>query len=630
MYQLLWLIPILPLAGFLLLALFGARMPKQGAAVIGVGSVGLSALLTIILGITFLSAPPAAEAFNQTLWTWFQVGTFQAGIAFHLDALSLVMIFVVTFVGFLIHLYSSEFMEDDEDFSRFFAYMNLFVGSMLILVLADNLLLLYLGWEGVGLCSYLLIGFWYKDPANGHAARKAFVVTRVGDTAMAIGLFLLVKHLGTLNIQEILQLAPQQWAVGSGLAIATSLLLLGGAVGKSAQLPLQTWLPDAMAGPTPVSALIHAATMVTAGVYLIARTNVLYTLAPPVQMLVAIIGTLTLLLAGFSALTKRDIKRVLAYSTISQIGYMFLALGVGAYSSAMFHFMTHAFFKALLFLGAGVLIHSLHHEHDMFKMGGLRKKMPVTYWTFLIASASLAAVPLITAGFYSKDEIIWESWASTAGSPWLYAGALLGAFLTAIYTFRMVFVTFFGEAKMEPEKLPGFRMKLPLIVLAVLSVIGGFVQTPETLGGITAFSGVMHSVLPEVHSLHATLSTELLFQIISAVVALTGIYIAYYYYVRKPAAIESLTAKPAVSTLHRFWESGWGFDWLYYGFVVNPYIWIARINKNDIIDFIYTIIARITQMFYYLFSLTQTGKVRNYAAGIVFGAVVIIAIVVLS
>lgn len=630
MLHLLWLIPALPLLGFLLLALFGGSIPRALSAVIGVGSVGVSALIMLLVGISFLSSPPQGNAFVQHLWTWFHVGNFQAGISFHLDALSLVMIFVVTFVGFLIHLYSSEFMADDDGFSRFFAYMNLFVSSMLILVLADNLLLLYLGWEGVGLCSYLLIGFWYKDPENGHAARKAFVVTRVGDTAMAIGLFILATQLGTLNIQEILRMASEQWPVGSGLAIATSALLLGGAVGKSAQLPLQTWLPDAMAGPTPVSALIHAATMVTAGVYLIARTNVLYTLAPVVQSIVAIVGLLTLLLAGFSALTKRDIKRVLAYSTISQIGYMFLALGVGAYSAAMLHFMVHAFFKALLFLGAGVLIHVLHHEHDMFKMGGLRKKLPVTFWTFLVASASLAAVPLITAGFYSKDAIIWESWASESGSPWLWAGALLGALLTAIYTFRMVFVTFYGEAKMEPSKIPGFRLKLPLIVLGVLSVIGGFVETPETLGHITVFSDVMHSVLPEVHSMHATIGTELLFQIIAAVVALGGIYIAYYYYVRKPQAIESLTAKPAVSTLHRFWESGWGFDWLYYSFIVDPYIWIARINKNDIIDVFYTAIARLTQMFYYLFSLTQTGRIRNYAAGIVFGAIIILAIMVLS
>jgi NADH-quinone oxidoreductase subunit L len=313
------------------------------------------------------------------------------------------MMLVVAFVSFLIHLYSAEFMSTDEGYSRYFAYMNLFVASMLMLVLADNLLFLYLGWEGVGLCSYLLIGFWYRDPANGLAARKAFVVTRVGDTAMAIGLFVLFTNLGTLEIQPLMQQAVAHWPVGSALPIAAASPLLGGALGKSAQLPLQTWLPDAMAGPTPVSALIHAATMVTAGVYLIARTHVLYDLAPPVHTAVAVIGGLTLLLAGFSALNQTDLKRILAYSTISQIGYMFLALGVGAWSAAIFHFMTHAFFKALLFLSAGVVVQRLGEEHDIFKMGGLRERLPLAFWTFLIGSISLAALPLIDAGFYSKD-----------------------------------------------------------------------------------------------------------------------------------------------------------------------------------------------------------------------------------
>ena len=323
--------------------------------------------------------------YTQTLWTWIDVGSFRPQIAFYLDALSLVMMLVVTFVSFLIHLYSAEFMRTDEGYSRFFAYMNLFVACMVTLLLADNLLLLYLGWEGVGLCSYLLIGFWYQDPVNGRAGRKAFIVTRVGDTAMAIGLFLLFHSLGTLRIQDLLHAAQGQWSTGSAYAIAAAALLLGGAVGKSAQLPLQTWLPDAMAGPTPTSALIHAATMVTAGVYLIARTHVLFELAPPVQFAVAVIGAATLLMAGFSALTQNDIKRVLAYSTVSQIGYMFLALGVGAWGAAIFHFMTHAFFKALLFLAAGIIIEALHHEHNIFRMGGLRKELPVAFWTFLIA-----------------------------------------------------------------------------------------------------------------------------------------------------------------------------------------------------------------------------------------------------
>ncbi|MEP6776298.1 MAG: NADH-quinone oxidoreductase subunit L, partial [Chloroflexota bacterium] len=329
MLRLLWLIPAFPFASFILLALAGSRMSRKAAACIGVAAIAASTLISILVTWTFLTAPPANGFYTQVLWTWIDVAGFHPQIAFYLDALSLIMTLVVTFVSFLIHLYSAESMIESEGYSRFFAYMNLFVASMVTLLLADNLLLLYLGWEGVGLCSYLLIGFWYTDLKNGLAARKAFIVTRIGDTAMIIGLFLLYQHLGTLNIQALMSRAAAQWAVGSALPITAAALLLGGAVGKSAQLPLQTWLPDAMAGPTPTSALIHAATMVTAGVYLIARTHVLFTIAPPVQLAVAVIGAATLLLGGCSALTQPDIKRVLAYSTISQIGYMFLALGVG-------------------------------------------------------------------------------------------------------------------------------------------------------------------------------------------------------------------------------------------------------------------------------------------------------------
>src|SRR5262247_4166752 len=316
MLRLLWLIPALPFAGFLILALAGPRFTRTGVAIIGVGSVCGAAILAILLGVSFIGSPPDHYSYSQTLWSWITIGGFAPKIAFHLDALSLVMMLVITFVGFLIHLYSAEFMIAEEGYSRFFAYMNLFVGSMLTLVLADNLLLLYLGWEGVGLCSYLLIGFWYKDPANGSAARKAFIVTRVGDTAMAVGLFLLFTHLGTLQIQELMGAASRQWPINSPLAVAAAALLLGGAVGKSAQLPLQTWLPDAMAGPTPVSALIHAATMVTAGVYLIARMHDFYLLSPVAQFAVAIVGAATLFIAAVSALTQNDIKRILAYSTM--------------------------------------------------------------------------------------------------------------------------------------------------------------------------------------------------------------------------------------------------------------------------------------------------------------------------
>jgi len=627
-YSLLWLVPTIPLVSFFLLMLVGARLPKKTIAAFGAGSVGISALLALVISFTFMTSPPPQHAYTQVLWTWIGVGNFSPDIAFHLDALSVVMMLVVTVVGFLIHLYSIEFMREEEGYSRFFAYMNLFVSMMLVLVLGSNLVLLYLGWEGVGLCSYLLIGFWYKDPANGRAARKAFVVTRVGDAAMALGLFLLFTQLGTLNIQAILEKASLQWATGSTYATAAAALLLGGAVGKSAQLPLQTWLPDAMAGPSPVSALIHAATMVTAGVYLIARTNILFTLAPPVQLLVAVVGAATLLISGFSALTQRDIKRVLAYSTISQIGYMFLALGVGAYTAAIFHFMTHAFFKALLFLGAGAIIMSMHHEHDMFKMGGLKDKMPVTFWTFLAGSAALAAVPLISAGFYSKDMILWYAWSSKSGGAVLWLVALIGAFITGLYTFRMVFITFWGETKGHIDKLPGKTIKIPLIVLGALAIIGGFVDMPHTLGHFAPFSEFLHSALPEVNAFELGLGTEVLFQLIAAAAALGGIYLAYQLYLKKAIHSREVSRGAVRGAVYRFFFSGWGFDWLYDWIFVKPFLWIARVNKGDVVDAIYTGIAAVSRGLHNLVRRSQDGKVRVYAAGIALGAIITIAIAV--
>jgi NADH-quinone oxidoreductase subunit L len=590
--------------------------------------VGVSALIATLAGIQFLSAAPPGNGYTQTLWTWFQVGNFSPGIAFRLDALSLVMTVVVTFVGFLIHIYSSAYMEGDDGYSRFFAYMNLFVGSMLVLVLADNLLLLYLGWEGVGLCSYLLIGFWYRDPINGYAARKAFVVTRVGDTAMAIGLFILVTQFSTLNIQDLLSRAPQQWQAGTALPVITALMLLGGAVGKSAQLPLQTWLPDAMAGPTPVSALIHAATMVTAGVYLIARTHVLFQLAPAVMLVVAIVGALTLLIAGFSALTQTDIKRVLAYSTISQIGYMFLALGVGGWSAAIFHFMTHAFFKALLFLGAGVIIHLLHEEHDMFKMGGLRRQVPVTFWVFLIGSASLSALPLVTAGFYSKDLILWDAFASPAGSPWLWAAGAAGALLTSIYTFRMVFLTFFGEARMKVAHRPSPRMEVPLIILAIFAVIAGFIELPPALGDVRLFTNFLSPILPETSTANAAAGTETVLAIITSLISLGGIYLAYLFFYKQPQLSASLAETPWGARLRRFWFSGWGFDWLYNHLFVYPYEWLAHINREDIVDSFYDGVAILSEFINAGLSDLQTGRMRWYALGIAAGAIILVGIVV--
>jgi len=613
------LIPAIPFLSFLILALFGHKMTRKIAGIIGAGSIGIIGLFTIIVAIGFFNSLPEVKSYTVKVWEWINAGNLRVDISFSLDSLSLVFCFVITFVGFLIHLYSIGFMAKDEGFTRFFAYMNLFIGSMLVLVLADNILLMYLGWEGVGLCSYLLIGFWYKEPQNGYAARKAFIITRIGDTAMIIGIFILFLNFGTVNINELMQQASSKWVAGSSVAVLTAALLLGGALGKSAQLPLQTWLPDAMAGPSPVSALIHAATMVTAGVYLIARTHVLFSLAPVVQSAIAIIGALALFIAGFSALAQHDLKRILAYSTISQIGYMFLALGVGAWSAAVFHFMIHAFFKALLFLGAGIVILVLDEEHDIFKMGGLRKKMPVVFYTFLIGSASLSALPLVTAGFYSKDQILWYSFSSQSGSILLWLAGIIGALLTALYSFRMIFITFFGKSKTEPSFLPGKLMTYPLIILAVLSVFGGFVELPASIGNIHLFSNLVDNTLP-VTVIKTGEGHELLFQALSAIIALTGIYIAYLIYFKKPSYSEPYSH----SRINKFFEKGWGFDKLYDTLFVKPVVWFSVIDKNDFFDLWNIGLSRLTLLFNRLLSTTQNGKMRWYLLSFVIGIAIIL------
>ncbi len=612
MLDLIWLLPGLPFAGFLTLALTSGRLPKKVVAAVGAGSVGLAFLVAALASIELLSS--GEEHFTRTLWTWMATGDFLAEFSFYLDGLTVVMILIISGVGFLIHLYSTGFMIDDPSYSRFFAYMNLFVASMLVLVLADNLALLYLGWEGVGLCSYLLIGFWYENPDNGYAARKAFVVTRVGDTAMIIGLFLLFSQLGTLNIQELMTGAEEQWQVGSGMAVAVSLLLLGGAVGKSAQLPLQTWLPDAMAGPTPISALIHAATMVTAGVYLIARTHVLFELAPYVQLLVAWLGLITLLMAGFTALTQHDIKRILAYSTISQIGYMFLGLGVGAWSASVFHLMTHAFFKALLFLAAGTVILSLHHEHDIFKMGGKRKQLPIAFWSFIIGSLALAAFPY-TSGFFSKDEILLAALELDGPGIWLWIGGVIGAFLTGMYSFRLVFVVFFGESKghHDAKEVTGFSLAAPLIVLMVFALFGGWIQIPVE----SVFS---HGEVPEEHHV------SVLMHGIMILVPLIGIGVSYLFFMGKQLSTEKLLATPIAASLHKFWFSGWGVDWLYQRLLVTPFLALARINRKDIIDGFVGVLVNVTITANSLVVKTQNGQLRWYAASVAAGLVIIITI----
>ncbi|WP_298711248.1 NADH-quinone oxidoreductase subunit L [Chitinophaga sp.] len=610
-----YLVPALPFLGALILILFSAKIGKAGVIAVGCGSMGLAALITLVAGWQFLQS--GLPAYDQHLWEWVRVGDFSIGMNLRLDALSLAFTFVITFVGWLIHIYSTGYMAEDPDFARFFACMNLFVGAMLMLVLADNLLLMYLGWEGVGLCSYLLIGFWYKDPANGAAARKAFIVTRVGDTAMAIALFLLVQHTGSLQLSVVLERTQERWATGDPTVVWIAFLLLGGAVGKSAQLPLQTWLPDAMAGPTPVSALIHAATMVTAGVYLIARTNIIFSLAPAAQSAVAIVGAVTLLLAGFSAWVQTDIKRVLAYSTISQIGYMFLALGVGAWSAGIFHFITHAFFKALLFLGAGAVIHALHHEQDMYKMGGLRKSLPGVFLVFLIGSLSLAAIPFISSGWYSKDQIIWLAGTTAQGGTGYAWAAVLGAFVTAAYTARMMLLVFFGQEKTHVHHKPGPEMMIPLYVLAICSTFAGFLELPHTLGHFTWLSDFLSPVLPAAEVPHANIAAEWGLQGITAGLAALAIYLTWRL-LNAPFPIEA----------RDFLKSGWGFDAAYDIVFVQPFVRIARLNRKDIIDNVYTGLAVMTRGFHRMMSATQSGILRWYVLGVVMGAVLILSVII--
>jgi NADH-quinone oxidoreductase subunit L len=600
------LIPLLPLASAVLLLLSAGKMPRHIAALLGAGSVGLSAICVALLARTFLADGEIAEV---TLWTWMSVGEFAPRIAFYIDGLTIVMMSVITGVGFLIHLYSIEFMWEDESICRYFAYMNLFVAAMLLLVMADNLLLLYLGWEGVGVCSYLLVGFWYRDPNNGKAARKAFVVTRVGDTAMVLGLLLLFTELGTLDIQPLMAAAKAQWQVGDTLPILATALLLGGAVGKSAQLPLHTWLPDAMAGPTPVSALIHAATMVTAGVYLIARTFDLFLLAPPTQEAVAWIGLATLLLAAFAALAQNDIKRILAYSTISQIGYMFLALGVSAFASSIFHLVTHAFFKALLFLAAGAVIHCLHHEHNIFRMGGLRTRLPVVFWSFLIGSTALAALPF-SSGFYSKDAILLSAWEQPEIGHWLWAGGLLGALLTGIYSFRLVFIVFFGEAHSEPDRQPGWKMSVPLVLLCVLALAGGMLVLPLT----EVFPAATHH------------GASHIIEYISIGTPLLGLLLAYLMFLGHQLPADKFVSSASGSSLRDFLQAGWRIDQLYDALLVRPFTALSHWLRNEPVDRIYNGVVSLSQWTHHKLTATQTGELRWYATTMVFGLVLLLAI----
>ncbi|MEQ9888155.1 NADH-quinone oxidoreductase subunit L [Pectobacterium zantedeschiae] len=613
--NLLYLTILFPLLGFLLLAFSRGRWSENTSATVGVGSIGLAALVTAWVVVDFMGQQHGGVTFfNQHLWTWMAVGNFDISVTLTLDGLAVTMLSVVTGVGFFIHLFASWYMRGEEGYSRFFAYTNLFIASMVVLVLADNLLLMYLGWEGVGLCSYLLIGFYYTNPKNGAAAMKAFIVTRVGDVFLAFALFILYKELGTLNFRELMVLAPQKLAEGSPEITWATLMLLGGAVGKSAQLPLQTWLADAMAGPTPVSALIHAATMVTAGVYLIARTNGLFLMAPDVLHLVGIVGAVTLVLAGFAALVQTDIKRVLAYSTMSQIGYMFLALGVQAWDAAIFHLMTHAFFKALLFLSSGSVILACHHEQNIFKMGGLRKTIPLVYVCFLVGGAALAALPLVTAGFFSKDEILAGAWAN--GHINLMVAGLAGAFMTSLYTFRMIFIVFHGEEKTKAHAGKGISHHLPLVVLMILSTFIGAMIVPP-----------LHGVLPATTELeHGQLMT---LEITSGVVAIAGILLAAVLWLGKRQAVNSIAKSAPGRFFSTWWFHAWGFDWLYDHVFVKPYLAIAKLLQRDPLNALMTLPATVTRWGNRGLALSANGQLRWYVASMGFGAVLVLGLLLL-
>jgi NADH-quinone oxidoreductase subunit L len=510
----LWLIPALPAVGVLFNAFFGARAGKRAVSLVGPGVIG-AAFAVVCYTVARLMQLPAGAALAQDLYPWITAGSLQVHVAFRIDALSAVMIMVVSGVGFLIHIYSVGYMGDDAGYARYFTYLNLFMLSMLTLVTADNLPLLFVGWEGVGLCSYLLIGFWFDKEANATAGKKAFIVNRIGDAGFLLGIFLLFWNLGggahSLSFQEI---AAHAKAIPLSTVTIITLLLFVGATGKSAQLPLYVWLPDAMAGPTPVSALIHAATMVTAGVYMIARLNFLFILSETSMAVVATVGALTALFAASIGLAQTDIKRVLAYSTISQLGYMFLGVGVGAFSAGIFHLMTHAFFKGLLFLGAGSVIHGMSGEQDMQKMGGLRTHQPITFVTMFVATLAIAGIPGL-AGFFSKDEILAQAFASPHGSPWLWATGVVAAGLTSFYMFRLLFLTFFGECRADEHTRHHIHespavMTVPLMILAVLSVIGGYVGLPAHWLWGNRFEAFLEPVFAGAEGGHLAPGTEYL------------------------------------------------------------------------------------------------------------------------
>ncbi len=654
------LIPLFPLAGFLVNATFGRRLSKNVSGLIATGAMGLSFGVSVAAVWRMLQLEPAGgvRAFEETVFTWISSGGLQVPLAFRLDPLSALMILIVTGIGAMIHLYSTAYMHDETDaeFARYFSYLNLFAAFMLVLVLGANFPVMFIGWEGVGLCSYLLIGFWFTKPSAADAGKKAFVVNRIGDFGFLLGMLWLFAQFGTLDFQAIAS-AVSSTEVATATLTGITLLLFLGATGKSAQIPLYVWLPDAMEGPTPVSALIHAATMVTAGVYMIGRNAVLFSHAPMTLEVVAVVGCLTALMAGTIGLVQNDIKRVLAYSTVSQLGYMFLAMGVGAFAGGIFHLYTHAFFKALLFLGAGAVIHALAGEQDMRNMGGLRHSLPVTYRTFLAGTLAIAGVPLLS-GFFSKDEILWKTYSS--GHTVLWVLAVVTAFLTATYMFRLLYMTFFG-ARRTPAPAADVHhgghasagghhlghghhlhdappaMAIVLIVLAIGSVAAGWIGIPHAIGGgnqIEAFlepsfravgaAGAEHAAAAEEHG---GAGTEIALMIVSTLVALAGIVVATLFFLRQPERAARLAT--SASGVHRLLLNKYYIDELYNAVIVQP---IKRTSQKllwrgvdaGLIDGSVNAVGLVVRGWSAVLRRTQTGSVRAYAMSLFVGVVTIL------
>jgi len=624
-----WLVLLFPLLGFLWCLVFGRLWPRLSGwvASLAIGAA-FAASVSVLVGL--LALVPGDRVRVGTLYTWIGSGAVTVPLGILVDPLSTVMILIVTGVSFVIHVYALGYMAGDPGYGRFFAYLNLFVLAMVLLVLAGNFLVLMVGWAGVGLCSYLLIAFWFERPEAAAAGVKAFVVNAIGDAGLILAAALILTTFKTLDYVTVFQEAPRLLTPGGGTVTAITLLLLVAAVAKSAQLPLYVWLPDAMAGPTPVSALIHAATMVTAGVYLIARAAPLFTLAPLTMGIIAWIGAITALFAATIGLVKPNIKRVLAYSTVSQIGYMFLAVGIGGFAAGIFHLMTHAFFKALLFLAAGAVIHALGGEEDMRRMGGLRAHLPAAYWTFLAAALAIAGFPGF-AGFFSKDEIITLAFTARTGSAALGVIALVTAGLTAVYMFRVFFLTFHGKPRLDPQAVehlhrPGAVMVVPLIVLGVLSVVGGYVQFPgEGFGDFLLPAFTFFGVQPVVvYGLNGGIAAA------SSLVALAGIGIAWLVWQKYPTTPEALGR--ALAPVHAALLNDYGVDALYGLVVVGAVrglgVLCARVVDglvlNGIVDGVGTAVRGLSAGVAHL----ESGYVRTYAVAILAGVIVILAFLV--